>query len=439
MPFSVSRCAAGGALLCLLTWTFPAVAQNEEQFAPKQRMARIHDLGKRHADALPALAAYLSDRDRDIRVEAVKAIVKIGGPESLDPLVKATADNDSEVQIRATDGLTNFYLPGYVAKGLASPLTRGVRQAKSVFAVRNDQVIAPTVTIRPEIAPALAAEITGSSSDAARANAARAAGILRAQAAVPALTGSLRAHDSQLIIECLVALQKIKDPSAGPGVTPVIRDLDERVKITALETVGLLRSLTSAPEVRTALQNAGNDKVRRAALSALATMGLSEDRGVFQAHLHDGDVDTRVAAIEGLGRIREPEDTPALETAYNEQGAGWEVHLAAAFALVNEGKVETSDFSPLPYLVENLGNKSRAEAAGAYLTELARRDEVQSGLVAEVAKASRDQKLALCPVLGESRSTKVVPVLQSLQRDIDPDVALAASRALKMIEARQTS
>jgi HEAT repeat protein len=434
MPLSIARSLAGGVVLLLLTPVF-APAQNEEQFTPKQRIARIRDLGKRHADALPALTAYLTDPDREIRVEAVKAITKIGGEESLSPLLKATADSDSEVQIRATDGITNFYVPGYVAQGLTGPVTRGLRQAKSVLSVRNNQVIDPSVTVRADIPPALAAEIGGTSSDAARANAARSAGILRAQGAVPALAASLRAHDSQLILECLVALQKIKDPSAGPSVTPVVRDLDEKVKITALETVGLLRSLPSAPEVRTAFTGAKNDKVRRAALSALAFLGLADDRSLFLQHLDDSDSALRVAALEGLGRIRNPDDYPVLEKAYNEQNAGWEIHLAAAFALVSEGKVDTSDYSPLPYLVENLSNKTRAENAGAYLAELARRDDVQTGLLSEASKANRDQKLALCPVLGESRSPKVTPVLQSLQRDIDPDVALAASRALKLLDS----
>ncbi len=220
MLSSMSRGLAGRAFLCLFVTVQLIAAQSEEQFSTKQRISRIRDLGRRRSDAIPALTAYLTDGDRDIRVEAVKAIVKIGGADSLDPLVKATHDSDSEVEIRATDGLVNYYLPGYVAKGLTAPVTRGVRQAKSVFAQRNDQIIDPSVTVREDIGPALGAEVTGGSSDDARSNAARAAGILRAKAAVPALSGSLRAHNSQLIIECLVALQKIKDPSAGPAVTP---------------------------------------------------------------------------------------------------------------------------------------------------------------------------------------------------------------------------
>ena len=117
----------------------------------------------------------------------------------------------------------------------------------------------------------------------------------------------------------------------------------------------------------------------------------------------------------------------------------WRIHLAAAFALVDQGKVDTSDFSPLPYLLENLTMKSRSTVASAYLAELVRRDDVRKALVPLISHASRDQKLALCSVLGESQSEDAIPVLTTLSRDIDPDVSLAAAKALKTLQARRSS
>ncbi len=434
MFLPIARLGASFAMVCLL-----AFGQSEDGFSVKQRISRIRDLGKRGGEAIPALTEYLSDSDRDIRVEAVRAIVKIDGEGSLTPLVKALRDNDAEVQIRGTDGLVNFYLPGYVAKGLTGPLTRGLRQAKSVFSSRNDQVIDPNITVRPDVAQAIAVEISGGANVDARTNAARAAGILRLRTAVPSLLSSLRVRDSQLIFESLVALQKIKDPAVGPGVSPVATDLDERIQITALETIGILRSLPSAPNVRTALTNARSVKVRRAALEALAMLGIAGDRSTFQQYAEDRDPELRAAALEGLGRIREPEDYPLIERAYNEGDVDWRIHLAAAFALVDQGKVDTSDFSPLPYLLENLTMKSRSTVASAYLAELVRRDDVRKALVPLISHASRDQKLALCSVLGESQSEDAIPVLTTLSRDIDPDVSLAAAKALKTLQARRSS
>jgi HEAT repeat protein len=429
------RLTAG--LFCLVLL---ASAQSESELTSNQRIMRIRDLGKRDAQAIPALTQFLGDPDVNIRREAVKAIVKIGTEASLSPLVTAMKDNDPEVQIRATDGVTNYYVPGYVAKGgLTGSLTKGVRQVKAFFSSRNDQVIDPDVAIRPDVARAIADEVQGGASEDARSNAARAAGILRDRVAVRALADSLHAKDSELIFESLVALQKINDPSVGPALSSPAHDLDDRVQATALETIGVLHSLPNATDARSDLTNAHNLRIRRAALECLAMLGISGDRAIFQQHLDDRDADLRAAALEGLGRIRQPEDYPAIEQAYNESGADWRVHLAAAFALVNEGKVDTSEFSPLPYLIENLDVKAHANLASAYLTELVRRDEVRRALLPLVQQANRDQKIALCSILAASQADDVMPALNTLARDADPDVAFAASRAIRIAQARKLS
>src|SRR5581483_81546 len=199
------QCGSGAvktafAALVLAAFAVAAAAQNEEAFNAKQRIQRIHDLGKKDARAIPALAQYLRDSNREIRIEAVKAIVKIGTEASLAPLAAATHDNDSEVQIRATDGIVNFYLPGYIVKGgLTGPLVRGVRQVKDFFSSRNDQVVDPDVTIRPDVAQALAEEVRGGAGSDVRANAALAAGLLRDQSAVPSLSEALPAKESDVI------------------------------------------------------------------------------------------------------------------------------------------------------------------------------------------------------------------------------------------------
>lgn len=429
-----SRLAACSVVLCL-----SMAGQDNDGLSAKERISRIRDLGKRNSGAIPALSAYLSNSSPEVRLEAVRSIVRIGGEESLAPLVQATKDKNPDVQIRATDGLVNFYVPGYVAKGLTAPVTKGVRHAKSLFATRNDQVIDPTVTVRPEISDALAEEINGPAIVEVKTNAARAAGILRARPAVPALAGALRHKDSQLILECLVALQKIKDPAAGSALAGPARDLDERVKVTALETIGKLRTLDAAPDVRAALSGARSMKVRRAALEALAMLGIAGDRPTFQNYAGDSDVELRASALEGLGRIREPEDYPVLEKAYNEQNTDGRVHLAAAFALAEQGKVDTGEYSPLPYLFDNLALKARSDAAAAYLAELVRRPEVRTALIPMIPRGSKDQKLALCSVLAEAGTDDVVPVLEKLTGDRDPDVAVAAAKAMKTIKARQSA
>ena len=400
------------------------------QYSNKAQLARIHDIEKGKAGGMSELAAFLKDPDRAVRAEAVKAIVKMGGPSSVDPLIPATRDVDSEVRMRATDGIVNVYLPGYVS----GYFTHSVRQVKAFFSPRNDSIIDEDVAVRADAAQAITDEINFGTEMPARANAALAAGVLRVKVAVPALLEAVRAKDNDVIFQSLVALQKIHDPSAGPGVGFLVRDLDERVQITALETVGVLRSTDAAPDVRYAIENARNLKIRRAALSALAKLAVPADRTIFRRYVINGDPELRTAALEGLGRVREPEDTPTLQASYDETNADWRIHLGAAFALVNEGDVSTQEFSPLLYLVENLNSRARSDSADAYLRELIHREEVRRNIVNTLPESTRAQKVALCWIFADSHAADLLPTLNQLAHDSDPEVETAAKRAASVIQ-----
>jgi HEAT repeat protein len=434
---------AWGLLLCLSFASVPSAraGQSDSGYTVKQRISRVRNLGKQEdATAIPALTPSLSDPDRQVRLEAVKAIVKIGGEASLDPLVKATHDSDPEVRVRATDGLVNQYVPNYVVNNsLSGIFIKGTRGVKGFFSARNDQVVDPDVKVRTDVAQALTQEIGDGVNMEPRTNAALAVGILRCKDAVPALTQALGTINSDLIFESLIALQKIQDPSAGPAVNPRVRDLDERVQLTALETVGILRSKDAAPDLHYVLVNGKNAKTRRAALEALSMLGLPGDRETFQRYADNKDLDLRAAALEGLGRIREPADGPILQKAYDENNAGWQVHAAAAFGLVSEGKLDMGEFNPLPYLIECLNSKNRVSTANAYLVELAKHNEVRDALLKELPQGSKDQKIQLCSVLATSESDDAVSGLTALSKDIDPDVAFAASRAVRILQARKAT
>jgi HEAT repeat protein len=414
------------------------LSQDNQKDRDKAQISRIHALEKIGTRGLAELSGFLKDPDRPVRVEAVNAIVALGSTASLDPLLSATHDTDAEVRVRATDGIVNVYVPGYVANsGLSGYVTRGLRQVKAFFSARNDKVIDDDVKVREDVGPAIAEEVNFGDELTPRSNAALAAGILRLKVAVPALLQALHAKDNDLIFESLVALQKIHDPSAGEGVGFLVRDLDERTQVTTLETVGVLHSTEAAPDVRYALENARNPKVKRAALSALAMLAVPEDRIIFRQYVINADPALRAAALEGLGRLREPEDTPTIQTSFDEANADWRIHLAAAFALVTEGNVSTEEFSPLPYLVENLNSRQRADVADAYLKELIHRDEVRRNIVKTLDEATKAQKLALCWIFGESHSSDMLPALQRLAGDSDGEVEIAAKRAEHVLNTRR--
>jgi HEAT repeat protein len=419
--------------LVALLFVLPLAAQ--QQVDVKQRAKNARDLGKLGEDGAAKLAPYVTDADLSVRLEAVKALDQIGGPKTVDLLVKATRDNDPEIQIRATDGLVNAYLPGYLKNGISGTIQRVGNSVKAKFTDTNDQIIDAYVEVRPEVIEALGRLAKGGASVESRANACRAAGILRGKAAVPQLVEALHSKDDQVMYEGLIALQKILDPSAGPGVVFLLRDLNPKVQIAAIETVGLLRTSEAAAGLRDVLGHARDSKVKRAALASLAMIGDPADHALFLKNLSDNDDGIRAAAAEGLGRIKNGEDRTMIDHAFIDERK-MNPRLSLAFALVSLGNLDTGEFAPLRYLINTLNLKSYQKVAAAFLVELTRDAKVRQTIYPLMSGATKDEKIQLGVVLSMSGDTDSIPALQKLQMDPDPDVAKEGIRDLRTLRAR---
>ena len=291
--------------LALILFSFGLHSQNTR---PKD----VREIAKDGPAAIPKLQALLSNPDKEVRREAVRQMVQIGTQRSLDPLIQATRDNDPETQILAAGGLVNFYYPGYVQSGVGGSLKRAGASIKGVFTDTDDQVVDFYVTARPDVVNALGRLISSGGSLEARAGAARAVGVLRGAAAVPDLVEGAHSKDSDVIYEALIALQKIRDESAGPRVEFRLHDLDPRVQIAAIETVGLLRDRGALPELADALKRAHDVKVKRAALTSIAMLPDPASRPLYAQYLRDQDDKLRGAAAEGFARLRDSNDLGML-------------------------------------------------------------------------------------------------------------------------------
>ena len=392
-------------------------------------------MAKAGSSAIPQLQDMLKNPDAGVRSEAVRQITEIGTERSLDALVLATRDNDPDVQILATDGLVNFYLPGYVRTGIGASLRRAGSSIKGRFTDTNDQVIEPYVTVRPEVIDALGKLASGGGNMEARANAARALGILRGRKAIPDLVEALHSKNSDAIYESLVALQKIRDESVGPRVTFLVHDLDQKVQIAAIETAGLLRDHDAVPELADALKRARDAKVKRAALTAIAMLPSENSRDLYAQYLRDKDDRMRAAAAEGYARLRTPGDLPMLEKAWQDEGK-IAPRLSLAFAQVMLGQIGTGEFSPFQYLINTLNSAAYKGEAFPFLVELARDDAVRKALYGPLETGTRDEKVGLAGVLARSGDQESIPHLQKLSNDKDTDVAQEALRALRTLQAR---
>jgi HEAT repeat protein len=395
----------------------------------------IREIAKAGSNAIPKLQDLLKSPNLDLRVEVVRQITEIGTQRSLDPLILATQDNDPEVQIRATDGLVNFYLPGYVKTGFAASLSRVGTSIKGRFTDTNDQVIDSFITVRPDVIAALGKLARSGGNLDARTNAARAIGILRGRDAVPDLLEAIRSKDTNLIYESLIAIQKIRDESAATQIGFLLRDLNLKVQIAAIETVGLLRNKEALPDLVEALNRTRDARVRRAALTSIAMLPGETSRQLYARYLPDKDDKMRAAAAEGYGRLRNPDDRPMLEKAWQDEGKT-PVRLALAFALVTLGEIQASEFSPMEYLINTLNSATYHDVAFAYLVETARDDQVRNALYPSLERGTRDEKISIARVLARSGDKDSIPRLQKLSADTDAEVAQEGMRALRNLQAR---
>ncbi|MEO7651613.1 MAG: HEAT repeat domain-containing protein [Bryobacteraceae bacterium] len=417
------------ALLLLLL--VPHFALYGQETKPKD----VREMAKSGSSAIPRLQPLLKNADLNVRLEVVKALTEIGTQRSLDPLLEATLDSDAEVQMRATDGLINFYLPGYVRYGVAASIRRAGGNIRSKFSDTNDHVIDPYVQVRPDVIAALGKLAHGGVTMDVRANAARAVGILRGQAAVPDLLEAMRTKDSAVLYESLVALQKIRDKSVAPKLRYLLRDLDEKVQLAAIETTGLLQNPEALPDLVDALNRARGQKVRRAALTAIAMIPDESSRSLYTRYLTDKDEALRAAAAEGFARLKKPADKPMLEKAYEDEQKT-SPRLSVAFALVALGKTEVSEFSPLQFLVNGLNSKARQGEAQAFLIELARDPAVRTLLYPALTAGTKDEKVRLAQIMARSGDKDSLSALERVSQDGDSEVAAEGLRALRSLRAR---
>ncbi len=400
-----------------------------------QTPKEVRAAAKQGPGALPLMQQYLTNPDVYVRLEAVKGIVEIGSAHSLNLLIQAAGDNDPDVQIRAADGLVNFYLPGYVRTGMSAPLRRLGTSVKSRFTDTNDEVIDPYIKVRADVARAVSKMVATGASMESRAHAARAAGILRLRVALPDLEAALHSKDTNLIYESLVALQKIGDKSAGASVRFLLRDMNERVQVEAIALTGLLDHKSALPDLVRVLGSSRKEKVRRATLTAIAMLPDAGSRQLYGQYLVDKDEHLRGAAAEGFARLRNSADVPALQKALDQEGK-LTARLSLAFALVMDGQIRLGEASPLRYLVNSLNSVSYRGEAAAFLVEAAHSAAVRDVLYGPLQEGTKDERIQLTRILALTGDKDSAARLEQVSRDSDAQVATEGLRALRNLKAR---
>jgi HEAT repeat protein/beta-lactamase regulating signal transducer with metallopeptidase domain len=251
------------------------------------------DREKSQADPrlVAALTAALKDTDREVREQALHALVQMRDPSIFEPLLQALKDASPDVREQAAHGLGQLR-----DRRAVEPLTGALKDEN------------------PDV----------------REQAAFALGQLRDRSAIPGLTAAMKDTDADVREQAVFALGQLRDPSAIEGLSIALKDASPDVREQAAFALGQIRDRRALEPLISALKDADADVREQAAFA----LGQLRDRGAVEAlviALKDSVADVREQAAFALGQLRDPRAIDGLTSALKDASA--DVRQQAAFAL----------------------------------------------------------------------------------------------------------
>jgi HEAT repeat protein len=172
----------------------------------------------------------------------------------------------------------------------------------------------------------------------------------------------------------------------------------------------------------------GRGAAAEAALGALARIGHPSSVSLFWSLLSDKDAGIRQHAVEGIGRVGDPSRAGELESAMAHERSD-RAELAVVFALQRLGRGQRVD-----RLVEAVSHSAMREQARGYLIELGPPN--AQALTAYLRDPTPDLRAVIADILGRIGDSTIIPALEPLTRDRDPQVAVAAERAVARLSRK---
>jgi HEAT repeat protein len=365
--------------------TFRQLSSDVNSSEPKVRRAALKALATMGPEAIDPISLLVADPLRDIRHDAILAIVAI----YVEPPPKRRVSS-------AEDG---FDWSPYLATPYAVPpvlVTNLVRALADDWpSERRDAAYALGVVLAPPIEDRVADELTYSLADPA----------------------------SEVRLAAVRALGRLRAAKAGDQLIGRIVDADLAVRLAAMRAVGDIREARALVALRQQLDYYGTATAGRAAFDALARIAHPSTAGLIEQERFSRNEASRRIAYEGmarLGGIRDA-DATAVEQRLTEE-RDTQVRLAMAFALAAAGR---------PYVervVQGLADPEVADQAIGYLVELGHAK--PEALVPHLQDRDPVVRARVAIAVGLVGSPAAEAELTRLTTDGDPTVRRAAEVAI---------
>ena len=388
----------------------------------------------------------LSSPDAGVRLRAVQMLKNAAYPEAAVPIARLLTDANDGVKFEAIAAELNIFLAQKVVSRRRVALVIEVRNridAESAFSA-GPSVLGPRL-VPLEVLQALrqaardknprvgieALYAFGTLGVTPGGNARRQ--LLRTSG--PDLAAMLGSADPTFRFAAIRVIERVFakrpqdepiDTTVGDAVITLLNAKDRTIRVAAIDALGSMRYERSTQSLADLFQYYGKGDLAEALLDALARIAHPSSAALFSSALSNSQAPIRRLAIEGLTRIGDRRALPAIQTALTSE-RDESVMLAGTFsaAVLGEGSLDQ--------LAESLGRARARERALQYLIEMA------PGRTAALARYAQDpdarRRADAADILGLGGDSSALAIVQPLMKDSDPEVVLAAQRAVARLRA----
>ena len=393
--------------------------------------------------AYPAVPAYpapqisveqairdLSSPDANVRFRTAQMLKEAVYPEAAEPLVPLISDPQDEVQLEAIAAELNIFLAEKIVPR---------RRIGRVIEVRNAVMAEPLFSTGPlaigsrPVPAAVLTALRGASRDDNRRvglEALYAFGVLAVEPGGTARRDLLRYAAIRVLGRVFSKRSDDPpiDPVVGDAIVGALNDRDNAVKRAAMQALGDLRHDRAVQALTELFQFHAKGPLAEASLDALARIAHPGSGPLFIDVLATKTATLKGIAIEGLARLGDTLQLPAIEKALAEERSD-PTRLAGRFAAAMLAKASIEP------IAEALARPKLRDQAKQYLIELA------PGRTSALAPLLQDPtarvRIDAVDAIALGGDASAISVVEPLSRDADPQVARAAERALARL--RQTA
>ena len=293
VAFALQRLEDARALPALLT-----LANEANPFTRAFAVKGLAALKNRAA--LPVLMPLLSSGERNVLVETVRALGRIGDPSAAPALLRIVGDAaaDPQVRLEAVGAIGSLHVPAVgdalldVLADPSPPVRAAALRSLAAFDQENFVFVLSGLDPDPHwnVRAALATVL----------------GTLPPENGLPRLTSMLNDNDQRVIPFVIAALVKLKAPSAAGLLIEQLKADDPVVRAAAAEGIGELKPAAGPAALSEAYRFGQRDAMynaRAAALAAIAKYGAAVAVPVLRGALADKDWAVRVRAVQLLKQL----------------------------------------------------------------------------------------------------------------------------------------